>query len=1300
MTVKLKKKDSNGNNWTIAPDFYKPCIASIWGEGKCLRQTLEYEKMGFAKLATDGRLLLANDVLCQMLGYTESELKQFGLDSLIHPDDLDTRNGIVLWTETGSVSYEECEKRYRCVDGSYLWFRKSQSLITSHTGEPVYYVIQMENISRQKQVEESLAKKEVEFRLFVENSPDLISHYDLEGRYIYVNRQFEKLAGRTSADLLGHRVDEVLWPGTKDGNLLNKEVMKVISDKEALETEIAYLNTDEETQYILLRVLPELNADGKLNGVLAFGTDITKQKRREEELLQNKQLLQSVLDNIPQATFWKDRNMTFVGCNQAFADEAHLASPAEIIGKTDYDMPWISRADSYRKDDQLILSGLSKINYEEQRSTPSGQVWLRTTKIPIRDAVGNTCSILGIHEDITDYKRVDLERERLLNEIQQSHNLLRFVVDATPDWIFIKDKECRYSLVNQGYANALHIAPDDFIGKNDLDLGFPEEQVKGNAAKGIRGFWADDQLVMTSEQMQIFADDPVTVDGVVHTFHTIKTPLKNTSGSVWGLLSFSRDITEIKQANEQMKMLSYAVENSKDSIQLLDENLRFVYVNKQYCVDLGYTKEELLNMSIYDVDPEGAVKTMNWREEFAGQNNQSFTIKVTHKGKNGELIPFEVSASQIEIGGEKHILTICRNLSEIWKYQQQLEMVNDALDRIDTAVFINDAEGRFVYVNQKACQSLQYSRDELLTMTLPTVDLIQAANADNQLISELELGRSLQVFLRSSQMSKNGRAFPVEVKGTIYTYLDKSFGVSLVRDLSGANEIDDILIQAEQDFTILVENSPDIIIRYDKNYRCIYVNQAWTKITGYSQFDMLDNTLKQNIYLPLEETSKLEGIFKQVIQTKQAQTQEFVLPHSVTNQPVYLLIDIVPECNFNGQVIGILVVARDVSSMKKYQEELRDKQIILEEAQRLGHSGSWALDMVSNKREWSKETYNIFEIDMGKSTPSYDTFIGLVHPEDREKIDKIYVERGRTLNDYEVNFRLLFPDGRIKFVIERGITQFDKNERPFRYLGTITDITTQKEKELELILMKEKAEESSRIKSTFLALMSHETRTPLNVILGFSSLLKDDSLTPEERKEFIEYIDNGSWKLSKLMDNVIELSKLLSGDVHVDAKIYSPRDIVIQLYLETNEICYKKGKEELHLKMEMAEDLDQVNFVSDPEKINTAVRILADNALKFTPSGEITFGVKLVSSKQVSFYVSDTGIGIPEEKHRVIFEPFVQNDNAFSRKFEGLGIGLSLAYQIAKVLGGEITLVSETSKGSVFSFTIPIEYKQLRAIGY
>ena len=155
--------------------------------------------------------------------------------------------------------------------------------------------------------------------------------------------------------------------------------------------------------------------------IYAAARDITDRKRTEDDLRESRRMLETVLNTIPARVFWKDRDSTFLGCNQAFAKDAGFELPADIIGRNDYDMGWKEQADLYRADDHVVMeTGQAKLNYEEPQSTPDGgRIWLRTSKIPLRDLDGNIRGILGTYEDITEAKRAEQEIHTLNAELEQ-----------------------------------------------------------------------------------------------------------------------------------------------------------------------------------------------------------------------------------------------------------------------------------------------------------------------------------------------------------------------------------------------------------------------------------------------------------------------------------------------------------------------------------------------------------------------------------------------------------------------------------------------------------------------------------------------------------------------------------------------------------------------------------------------------------------------------------------------------------------------------------------------------------------
>jgi len=268
------------------------------------------------------------------------------------------------------------------------------------------------------------------------------------------------------------------------------------------------------------------------------------------------------------------------------------------------------------------------------------------------------------------------------------------------------------------------------------------------------------------------------------------------------------------------------------------------------------------------------------------------------------------------------------------------------------------------------------------------------------------------------------------------------------------------------------------------------------------------------------------------------------------------------------------------------------------------------------------------------------------------------------------------------------VPEFNTENKISGVIAVCHDITQLKHQEEELRIAKEKAEESSRMKSFFLYSISHEIRTPLNAIIGFSNVLKDETLAPNERNELIDMIDESGMRLISMVEQILYLSKIESGKIELHAENYNAYTILKEQYLEINEVFRLKQKVEVDVELD-CNCIDML-FYNDKKLIKQVLKILAGNAVKFTKKGKITLGIQDSKQGWITFYVSDTGIGIPEEKQESIFEPFVQVDNSKSRPYEGLGIGLSLGRRIARALGGDITLVSTLGEGSAFYFEVPI----------
>jgi len=245
---------------------------------------------------------------------------------------------------------------------------------------------------------------------------------------------------------------------------------------------------------------------------------------------------------------------------------------------------------------------------------------------------------------------------------------------------------------------------------------------------------------------------------------------------------------------------------------------------------------------------------------------------------------------------------------------------------------------------------------------------------------------------------------------------------------------------------------------------------------------------------------------------------------------------------------------------------------------------------------------------------------------------------------------------------------------------------------------KEKAEESERLKTAFLLNMSHEVRTPMNAIIGFSNMLHDSDLTAEKRKEYTSIIISSSNRLQFIIDDIMTISKLETNQEEVKIHNVCVNDILDNL-LEIYQFAAKDKKILLNSRFDLPDDLSKI--YSDKNKIKQILSHLIDNAIKFTSRGYVKFGYSLQNADPTSnseqhllFFVMDSGIGISNEIKNKIFERFAQAETEITRNYGGTGLGLSIAKGFVELLGGKIWVESNEDKGSTFYFTIP--YKPVK----
>lgn len=307
----------------------------------------------------------------------------------------------------------------------------------------------------------------------------------------------------------------------------------------------------------------------------------------------------------------------------------------------------------------------------------------------------------------------------------------------------------------------------------------------------------------------------------------------------------------------------------------------------------------------------------------------------------------------------------------------------------------------------------------------------------------------------------------------------------------------------------------------------------------------------------------------------------------------------------------------------------------------------------------------------------------LVHPEDIEILNEL--EQKVSSGPILIALRWVRKDGSVVWMEQKNVPVFDDSGRLIAIEGIARDITQSKLAEEELRKAKEKAEKSDHLKSAFLANMSHEIRTPMNGILGFAELLKQPDLSGDQQEKFITIIEKSSKRMLNIINDLMEISKIESGHVEINdeaTNVNEQLNFVCELF--SPDIKQFDGAKQIKLSIPETDTY----IDTDPQKLITILSNLVNNAIKFSDNGLIEVGYAM-KEDMVQFFVKDEGIGIPEEKIDSIFDRFVQADTSLSSRYEGAGLGLSIAKAYTEMLGGAIWVKSKPGKGSEFFFTLP-----------
>ncbi|MHC4658345.1 MAG: PAS domain-containing protein, partial [Planctomycetota bacterium] len=421
-----------------------------------------------------------------------------------------------------------------------------------------------------------------------------------------------------------------------------------------------------------------------------------ERKEAEATMGSQKALLDDIITNIPAFVFWKDKRSVYLGCNDNFAKLAGLEKPEDIVGKTDYDLPWRkSESDFYRKiDEEVMRSGLPQLNFEEPLHLADGTAaTILTSKVPIRNVDGVVDGILGIFWDITEPKQAE-------QALRGSEHRFRSLVETSSDWVWEIDQNNIYTYASPKVKDLLGYEPEEVVGKTPFDL-MPLDE-----AERVTELFND--IVESRKPFDRLENTNLHKDGRVVVLETSGVPILGEGGNLLGYRGIDRDITERKKAEAALRESEYKglFQGSAEGILVADSQTReFKYANPAMCRMLGYTEKEFKLMGVRDIHPEEDLERVISEFEAQARGEKTLSLGIPCLRKDGTIVYADINTASVVIDGRKCNVGFFTDITERKKTEDELLFKSTLLEaQSETSIdgiLVVDGEGKSILFNKR-----------------------------------------------------------------------------------------------------------------------------------------------------------------------------------------------------------------------------------------------------------------------------------------------------------------------------------------------------------------------------------------------------------------------------------------------------------------------------------------------------------------------------------------------------------------------------------------------------------------------
>lgn len=1050
---------------------------------------IEYNPIAVVEMNTAFEITDWNAAAVEMFGYSKPEVLGLPIFDVTVPPELRSQIeqliGNLFKSKPGNGDHgHRTINQNMTKEGRVLTCEWYSAPVFNAEGVATGAISMALDITQRHQAEKELQQSTQAVTNILGSLGDAFFSLNHQWQFTYVNAKAGSLLKRQEADLLGQNIwDE--FPEAIDSTFYSAYHRAMAEN-----LPVAF-----EAYYPPLETWFEVHAYPFEDGLSVDFRDINDRKRTETDLGKSQEILQSVINTIPQFIFWKDCQSVFLGCNQNFAKACGLNSPSGVIGKTDYDFAWSKEeAEQFRAIDAQVIASDTPLMHvvEPFQNAENQEVWLDYSKFPLHDAEGTVVGVLCMYEDITERRLID-------QQIRTSQIFLDSVLNGTSDPIFVKDERHRWVLVNDALCALMGRRSEELIGKSDYDFLPPEQAAV---------FWEKDSLVLATGEENVNEEVLTDTEGHCRYISTKKTCFQDASGNRF-LIGTIRDITDrkrsellLQQAKEQLELRveerttelqqlvaqleqevqerRYVETQLRESKQMMDivfdtlpqrvfwkdRNFNYLGCNKKFAQDAGLeSPEQIIGKSdfelswkhlapLYRADDaaimEANTARLNFEEPFSrddGAPSWVRTSKLPMLDERGEV--FGIFGSFEDITDRKRTETALAASEH--KYRILVDTSQDLIWSVDQ-------EGRYTFVNPVVQKIFGYKPEEMLGRPFSDFQPAKQIKKDRATFQRVLAGQPIMQY-ETLYITKEG--------GEVYL----AFNATALRDENGqaigaTGTASDITLRKQAELELqktrtflesVLKNLPIGVIAKDaQNLRYVLWNVGAEKIKGRLASEVLGKTdcdlyptWQAEIFTAQDQTVLSSGQMMDIAEeevtiangeTRIFHTQKTVIPDA-EGHPEYLLL-----------------LTEDITDRKRAADALRQSEARFQRVVanipgmiyqfRMAREGQVSFPYVSS---FSRELYGI---EPGDLQANAHLILDLIHPDERRMFDVSIKRSAETLQPWEWTGRSQYgvrADGTPEYRWVKGIARPERQaDGSTIWDGLVVDFTDRKQVEDDL----------------------------------------------------------------------------------------------------------------------------------------------------------------------------------------------------------------------------------------------------------